>query len=210
MLITGFARIHGFTVGIVANNGILFPESALKGTHFIELCNHRKIPLIFLQDITGFMIGKEYEHKGIAKDGAKMVHAVATSNVPKITVIVGGSYGAGNYAMAGRAYDPDFLCMWPKARISVMGGTQAANVLSTVRIQQLEAMGKAVDDKAIEAMKNDIMQKYETESSAYYSTSRLWDDGIIDPADTRDVLGMAISATLCKTVGDPKSGVFRF
>ncbi|MFB6317073.1 carboxyl transferase domain-containing protein [Saccharicrinis sp. FJH54] len=209
-LITGFARIHGYTVGIVANNGILFPESALKGTHFIELCNYRKIPLLFFQNITGFMIGKDYEHKGIAKEGAKMVHAVATSNVPKITVIVGGSYGAGNYAMAGRAYDPDFLFMWPNARIAVMGGTQAANVLSTVKIQQMQATGNPVDIDELEKFKKEITDRYDVESSAYFSTSRLWDDGIIDPADTRDVLGMAISAALCKKVGDPQPGVFRF
>jgi 3-methylcrotonyl-CoA carboxylase beta subunit len=209
-LISGFARIHGYTVGIVANNGILFPESALKGTHFIELCNYRKIPLVFLQNITGFMIGKDYEHKGIAKEGAKMVHAVATSNVPKITLIVGGSYGAGNYAMAGRAYDPDFLFMWPNARIAVMGGTQAANVLSTVKIQQMQATGKPIDINELDKFKKEITDRYDLESSAYFSTSRLWDDGIIDPADTRDVLGMAISAALCKKVKDPQPGVFRF
>lgn len=209
-LITGFARIHGITIGIVANNGILFPESALKGTHFIELCNYRKIPLVFLQNITGFMIGKDYEHKGIAKEGAKMVHAVATSNVPKITVIVGGSYGAGNYAMAGRAYDPDFLFMWPNARIGVMGGTQAANVLSTVKVQQMQKAGKALDMKELDRFKKEITERYERESSAWFSTSRLWDDGIIDPVDTRDVLGMALSAALCKKVKDPEPGVFRF
>jgi 3-methylcrotonyl-CoA carboxylase beta subunit len=199
-IITGFARIKGMKLGIIANNGILFSESALKATHFIEICNHRGIPLLFLQNITGFIVGKDFEHKGIAKDGAKMVHAVANANVPKITLIVGGSYGAGNYAMAGRAYDPNFLFMWPNARISVMGGEQAANVLVSV---------KSGDKEELEKLKSEVLKKYQIESSAYYSTSRLWDDGIIDPAYTREVLGMALSACLNKDFPSPKNGIFR-
>lgn len=208
-LVTGFARIMGIPVGIVANNGILFPESALKGTHFIELCNYRKIPLLFLQNITGFMVGKEYEHQGIAKEGAKMVHAVATANVPKITIVTGGSYGAGNYAMSGRAFDPNFLFMWPNARISVMGGEQAARVLATVKEQQVVARGETMDELAKEKMMNDIRKSYELESSAFYSSSRIWDDGIIDPVDTRKIVGMCLSVTLNKEIPDPSPGVFR-
>jgi 3-methylcrotonyl-CoA carboxylase beta subunit len=208
-LVTGFARIMGYPVGIIANNGVLFAESSLKGTHFIELCNFRKIPIIFLQNITGFMVGKTYENAGLARDGAKLVHAVANANVPKITVITGGSYGAGNYAMAGRAFDPNFLFMYPGSRISVMGGSQAANVLAQVKIDQLEAAGKQVDEKEIEAMKDAILAKYEEEGSAYYSTSRLWDDGIIEPVQTRQVLAMALSISLNRKFGEPRSGVYR-
>jgi 3-methylcrotonyl-CoA carboxylase beta subunit len=194
------------SVGIIANNGILFSESSLKATHFIELCNFRKIPILFLQNITGFIVGKEFEHRGIARDGAKLVHAVATSVVPRITVIIGGSYGAGNYAMAGRAFDPEFVFMWPNARIAVMGGEQAAQVLVTVKQDQ-----KDKDDNAAahERLKKEILEKYETESSAFFSTSRLWDDGVIDPAHTRDILGMTLSVTLNRKIPDPKTGIFR-
>ena len=180
-LVCGFAHIEGIPVGILGNNGILFSESALKGTHFIQLCCQENIPLIFLQNITGFIVGKKYEHAGIAKDGAKMVHAVANANVPKLTVIVGGSYGAGNYGMCGRAYDPDFLFMWPEAKICVMGGEQAADVLATVKKQQMERKGKTLSNAEIEEIRRPILDKYDTESSAYYSTARLWDDGVIDP-----------------------------
>ncbi len=208
-LVTGFARIMGYPVGIIANNGVLFAESSLKGTHFIQLCTFRKIPILFLQNITGFMVGKSYENAGLARDGAKLVHAVANASVPKITIITGGSYGAGNYAMAGRAFDPHFLFMWPGARISVMGGQQAANVLAQVKIDQLEARGLKPDPKEIESMKADILQKYETESSAYYSSSRLWDDGIIEPMQTRQVVALAIATSLNKKYGPPRSGVYR-
>ncbi|WP_414690770.1 carboxyl transferase domain-containing protein [Nocardioides sp.] len=200
-LVTGFAHIWGHPVGIVANNGILFSESALKGAHFIELCNQRGIPLVFLQNITGFMVGREYENGGIAKDGAKLVTAVACSVVPKFTVVIGGSFGAGNYGMCGRAYDPRFLWMWPNARISVMGGEQAASVLATVR---------GFDDPAEEeAFKAPIREQYETQGSPYYSTARLWDDGIIDPADTRRVLGMGLAAAANAPVPAPSYGVWR-
>ncbi|MBI9033592.1 MAG: acyl-CoA carboxylase subunit beta [Bacteroidales bacterium] len=208
-LVTGFARIMGHPVGIIANNGILFSESSLKGAHFIELCTSRKIPLVFLQNITGFMVGKEYEHGGIAKDGAKFVHAVANANVPKFTIVFGGSFGAGNYAMAGRAYEPNLLFMWPNAKISVMGGDQAANVLITVKEQQLKAKGKSLSDVEKEKIREEILRKYEEEGSAYYSTSRLWDDGIIDPVDTRKVLAMGIAASLNKKWPEQKYGVFR-
>jgi 3-methylcrotonyl-CoA carboxylase beta subunit len=197
-LVCGFAHLHGFPVGIVANNGILFSESALKGAHFIELCDQRKIPLVFLQNINGFMVGKEYEAGGIAKDGAKMVTAVSCAVVPKFTVVIGGSFGAGNYAMCGRAYAPRFLWMWPNARISVMGGEQAATVLSIVR--------GTPDD---EDFKAPIREQYETQGNAYYSTARLWDDGIIDPLDTRNVLALGISAAYNAPIGDPRYGVFR-
>ncbi len=205
-IVTGFARIMGMPVGIIANNGILFPESSLKATHFIELCNFRKTPILFLQNITGFMVGKKYEHQGIARDGAKLVHAVATAVVPRITVIIGGSYGAGNYAMAGRAFDPDFLFVWPNARIAVMGGEQAARVLATVGKKNGD--GKPKPDR-IEELQDKIRKKYETESSAYFSTSRLWDDGIIDPAHTRDVLAMALSVSLKRKIPAPKTGIYR-
>ena len=205
-IITGFAHIMGIPVGIIANNGILFSESSLKATHFIELCNFRKIPLLFLQNITGFIVGKNFEHKGIARDGAKLVHAVATATVPKITLIIGGSYGAGNYAMSGRAYDPNFLFMWPNARIAVMGGEQAANVLATVKGNKENPDSS---DNTLEQIRKDILDKYDRESSAYYSSSRLWDDGIIDPADTREILGLALSVSLNKKFPEPKTGIYR-
>lgn len=208
-LITGFAKIMGFPVGILANNGILFSESALKGTHFIELCTSRKIPLLFLQNITGFIVGKEFERKGIAKDGAKLVHAVANANVPKFTVIFGGSFGAGNYGMAGRAYNPKLLFMWPNAKISVMGGMQAAGVLVTVKQEQYAAKGKEMPQEEIDALRKSIIDKYDHEGSAYFSTARMWDDGIIDPVDTRKVIAMGISMSLNKRFADQKFGVFR-
>jgi acetyl-CoA carboxylase carboxyltransferase component len=208
-IVTGFARLHGFLVGIVANNGVLFSESALKATHFIELCNMRGIPLIFLQNITGFMVGREYERGGIAKDGAKMVHAVANSVVPKFTVVIGGSFGAGNYGMCGRAYEPRFLWMWPNARISVMGGEQAAGVLATVKRDQLAREGKTLTTDEEEAIRRPILDKYELEGSPYYSTARLWDDGILDPAKTRQALALAISASFNAPIPPAKFGVFR-
>ncbi len=208
-IVTGFAKIMGFPVGIIANNGIIFSETSLKAAHFIELCSFRKIPLVFLQNITGFMVGKEYEHKGIARDGAKMVHAVANAQVPKFTVIVGGSFGAGNYAMAGRAYEPRLLLMWPNAKISVMGGEQAAGVLVQVKEQQLQKRGQEFPKQEQDQLKQTILDKYEKEGSAYFSTSRLWDDGIIDPADTRKVLAMGIAASLNNDFGEPDFGVFR-
>ncbi len=213
-LVTGFAHIYGYPVGIIANNGILFAESALKGAHFIELCNQRGIPLVFLQNITGFMVGRKYENAGIAKDGAKMVTAVACANVPKFTVVIGGSFGAGNYAMCGRAYGGRFLWMWPNARISVMGGEQAASVLATVRRDGIEASGKAWSSDEEEAFKAPIRAQYEHQGSPWYATARLWDDGIIDPADTRRVLGLGISASLNAPIEDVavvqrRFGVFR-
>ncbi len=209
-LVTGFARIDGYPVGIIANNGVLFSESALKGTHFIELCTTRNIPLLFLQNITGFMVGREYEAGGIAKDGAKMVHAVANAQVPKLTVIIGGSFGAGNYGMCGRAYNPRFLWMWPNSRISVMGGEQAANVLLTVKRDQLARRGEAdMTDEEQAAFKQPILDKYEHEGSPYYSTARLWDDGILDPAQTRRVLGLALSACANRPSDATRYGVFR-
>ncbi len=208
-LVTGFAHIMGYPVGILANNGILFSESALKGTHFIELCVQRRVPLIFLQNITGFIVGKEYERRGIAKDGAKMVMAVANARVPKFTVIIGGSFGAGNYAMCGRAYEPRQLWMWPNARISVMGGQQAASVLLTVRMDNLARRDETLTDEQQEAFKEPIIAEYEREGSPYYSTARLWDDGIIDPVDTRMVLGLGIAASLNAPVEPTHFGVFR-
>jgi acetyl-CoA carboxylase carboxyltransferase component len=208
-IICGFARLHGYPVGIIANNGVLFSESALKTTHFIELCNHRKIPLLFLQNITGFMVGKQYEQGGIAKDGAKMVHAVATANVPKITVIIGGSFGAGNYGMCGRAYQPRFLFMWPNARISVMGGEQAARVLSTVKADQMARKGQQITAAERAQIEDPVLAKYEEEGNPYYSTARLWDDGVIEPAETRNVLALALSATYNAPIPEPKVGVFR-
>ena len=208
-LITGFAHLHGYPVGIIANNGILFAESALKGAHFIELCNQRGIPLVFLQNITGFMVGRKYENAGIAKDGAKMVTAVACSSVPKFTVVIGGSFGAGNYAMCGRAYGARFLWMWPNARISVMGGEQAASVLATVKRDGIEAAGKSWTAEEEEAFKAPIRDQYESQGSPWYASARLWDDGIIDPADTRRVLGLAISASLNAPIEPAKFGVFR-
>ncbi|MGE4093867.1 MAG: carboxyl transferase domain-containing protein, partial [Candidatus Binatia bacterium] len=208
-LVTGFARIHGYLVGIVANNGVLFSESALKGTHFIELCSQRKIPLIFLQNITGFMVGKKYEQGGIAKDGAKMVHAVANAQVPKFTVIIGSSNGAGNYGMCGRAYSPRLLFMWPNSRISVMGGEQAAGVLLTVKLQQLKDRGQGMTPEEQQVFMAPTLAKYEEEGSPYYSTARLWDDGIIDPCETRDVLGLGIAMSLNAPIPDHRVGVFR-
>jgi len=208
-LVTGFARIHGYPVGIVANNGILFSESALKGAHFVELCNQRRIPLVFLQNIAGFMVGRDYEARGIAKDGAKMVTAVACSTVPKLTVIIGGSFGAGNYAMCGRAYSPRFLWTWPNARISVMGGEQAATVLATVRRDGQEAQGRSWSAEDEEAFKEPIRATYETQGHPYHATARLWDDGVIDPAETRDVLGLGLSAALNAPIEAPSYGVFR-
>jgi 3-methylcrotonyl-CoA carboxylase beta subunit/propionyl-CoA carboxylase len=208
-IVTGFARLHGFLVGIVASNGVLFSESALKATHFIELCNQRAIPLVFLQNITGFIVGRQYERGGIAKDGAKMVHAVANSVVPKFTVIIGGSFGAGNYGMCGRAYEPRFLWMWPNARISVMGGEQAASVLTTVKRDQLAREGKTLSVEEETAIRQPILDKYETEGSPYYSTARLWDDGILDPAQTRQALALGISAAYNAPIPPAKFGIFR-
>ncbi len=208
-LVCGFAHIEGMAVGIIANNGILFSESALKGAHFIELCCQRKIPLVFLQNITGFMVGRKYENEGIARNGAKMVTAVATAAVPKFTIIIGGSFGAGNYGMCGRAYSPRFLWMWPNARISVMGGEQAASVLATVKRDGLEAKGGAWSAEEEEAFKAPIRNQYEVQGHPYYATARLWDDGIIDPADTRRVLALGLSASLNAPIPDTKFGVFR-
>ncbi|WP_340678283.1 carboxyl transferase domain-containing protein [Paraglaciecola sp.] len=208
-LICGFARIFGYPVGIVANNGILFSESAQKGAHFIELCAQRKIPLVFLQNITGFMVGKQYEAGGIAKHGAKMVTAVACAKVPKFTILIGGSFGAGNYGMCGRAYDPRFLFMWPNARISVMGGEQAAGVLAQVKREQKERANESWDKEAEQAFKQPIIDTYETQGHPYFASARLWDDGVIDPADTRQVLGLCISASLNKPIEDTQFGVFR-
>jgi 3-methylcrotonyl-CoA carboxylase beta subunit len=208
-LICGFARIEGFNVGIVANNGILFSESAQKGAHFIELCSQRKIPLVFLQNITGFMVGKQYESGGIAKHGAKMVTAVACAKVPKFTVLIGGSFGAGNYGMCGRAYDPRFLFMWPNARISVMGGEQAAGVLAQVKKDQATRAGEEWTNEQDQAVKKPVIDTYEKQGHPYYASARLWDDGVIDPADTRRVLGLAISASLNKEIEETKFGVFR-
>ncbi len=208
-LVTGFARIEGMPVGIIANNGILFSESAVKGAHFIELCCQRKIPLVFLQNITGFMVGRKYENEGIARHGAKLVTAVATANVPKFTVIIGGSFGAGNYGMCGRAYSPRFLWMWPNARISVMGGEQAASVLATVRRDGIEGRGGKWSAEEEEAFKAPIRQQYEDQGHPYYATARLWDDGIIDPADTRRVLALGLAAARHAPIPDVKFGVFR-
>ena len=208
-LVCGFAHIYGYPVGIIANNGILFSESALKGTHFIELCSQRNVPLVFLQNITGFMVGKKYEAGGIAKDGAKMVTAVATTGVPKFTVIIGGSFGAGNYGMCGRAYSPRFLWTWPNARISVMGGEQAANVLAQVRLDNLAAKGEDWSETAQEEFKTPIREQYETQGHPYYASARLWDDGIIAPRDTRRVLGLSISAALNAPVEQTRFGLFR-
>lgn len=202
-LITGFGQLYGHPVGIVANNGVLFSESALKGAHFVQLCCQRKIPLIFLQNITGFMVGKKFESEGIAKNGAKLVSAVSNANVPKITAILGASYGAGNYGMCGRAYDPRFLYMLPSSKISVMGGTQASEVLSLVKFKNQE------DPKKVQSFKNSIIANYEQQGSAYYSTSRLWDDGIIQAEDLRRVLGLSVAVSLNAPIPDTKAGVFR-
>jgi 3-methylcrotonyl-CoA carboxylase beta subunit len=208
-LVTGFARIEGMPVGIIANNGILFSESALKAAHFIELCCQRKIPLVFLQNITGFMVGRKVENEGIARNGAKMVTAVATANVPKFTVIIGGSFGAGNYGMCGRAYSPRLLWMWPNARISVMGGEQAASVLATVKRDGIEAKGGAWSAEEEDAFKTPIKQQYETQGNPYYATARLWDDGVIDPADTRRVLALGLAAAANAPIPEPRFGIFR-
>ena len=208
-LVTGFARVKGFLVGIIANNGVLFSESALKATHFMELCNLRGIPLVFLQNITGFMVGSKYERGGIAKDGAKMVHAVANSVVPRFTVIIGGSFGAGNYGMCGRAYEPRLLWMWPNARISVMGAQQAASVLATVKRDQLAREGRPLPPEEEEAIRRPILDKYEREGSPYYSTARLWDDGILDPAATRDTLALGLSMACNAPIPEARFGVFR-
>lgn len=209
-LVCGFAKIHGYLVGIVANNGILFSESSMKGAHFIELCGQRKIPLVFLQNITGFMVGRQYENEGIAKHGAKLVTAVSTVQVPKYTVVIGGSFGAGNYGMCGRAFGPRFMFMWPNARISVMGGEQAANVLATVKQDQLIAAGKTqMSEKELDEFKRPTLEKYEKEGSCYYSSARIWDDGVIDPVQTRDILGLCLSTGHNREFGDAKFGVFR-
>ena len=208
-LVTGFAQLYGYPVGIVANNGILFGESAQKGAHFIELCAQRCIPLVFLQNITGFMVGRKYENAGIAKDGAKMVTAVATAQVPKLTMIIGGSFGAGNYGMCGRAYSPRFLWMWPNSRISVMGGEQAASVLATVRRDGIEAKGGTWSKEDEEAFRAPIREQYEVQGHPYYATARLWDDGVIDPAQSRRVLGLSLSATLNAPIPQTKFGLFR-
>jgi 3-methylcrotonyl-CoA carboxylase beta subunit len=208
-LVTGFAHIHGHPVGIVANNGVLFSESALKGAHFIELCDQRGVPLLFLQNISGFMVGRDYEAGGIAKNGAKMVTAVATARVPKLTVVIGGSFGAGNYSMCGRAYSPRFLWMWPAARISVMGGPQASSVLATVKREQLEGRGEGWSDEDEAAFKAPIADRYERQGSPYYSTARLWDDGVIDPADTRTVLGLALEVCSRAPLPETAFGLFR-
>ena len=208
-VVTGFARVHGLLVGIVANNGVLFSESALKATHFIELCGTRKVPLLFLQNITGFIVGREYERAGIAKDGAKMVHAVSNCGVPRLTVVIGGSFGAGNYGMCGRAYDPRFLWMWPNARISVMGGEQAAGVLASVKREQLAREGRDLSPEDEQAIRRPIVEKYEREGSPYYSTARLWDDGILDPAETRKALALGLSVSLNAPVPGASFGIFR-
>ena len=208
-LVCGFAHIWGYPVGIVANNGILFSESALKGAHFIELCSQRGIPLIFLQNVTGFMVGSKYESGGIAKDGAKMVTAVACAKVPKFTVITGGSYGAGNYGMCGRAFSPRFLWIWPNARVSVMGGEQAASVLATVKREGMEARGETWSQVEEEQFRKPIREMYEQQGHPYYASARLWDDGIIDPADTRMLLGLGISASINAPAEKTKFGIFR-
>ncbi|MGY8788166.1 MAG: carboxyl transferase domain-containing protein, partial [Fidelibacterota bacterium] len=208
-LVTGFCKIGGETVGIVANNGVLFSETALKGAHFVEICGQRKIPLLFLQNITGFMVGKKAEAGGIAKDGAKMVQAVATANVPKITVVIGGSFGAGNYAMSGRSYQPRFMWMWPNSRISVMGGDQAANVLATVKNEQLKSEGREMTQDELDTLKKPILEKYEKEGHPYYASARLWDDGVIQPTDTRRILIQALKAIKNNPIPDTNFPVFR-
>jgi 3-methylcrotonyl-CoA carboxylase beta subunit len=208
-LVCGFAHIEGMPVGIVANNGVLFSESAQKGAHFIELCCQRKIPLVFLQNITGFMVGRKYENEGIARHGAKMVTAVATAQVPKFTVIIGGSYGAGNYGMCGRAFNPRFLWMWPNARICVMGGEQAASVLATVRRDGIEAKGGTWSKEEEAKFKQPLLDQFAHQSHPYYASARLWDDGVIDPADTRRVLALGLSAALNAPIEDTRFGVFR-
>jgi len=208
-IVCGFSRIMGYPVGILANNGVLFSESSQKGAHFVSICSVRKIPILFLQNITGFIVGKRYEHQGIAKDGAKLVHAVANAQVPKFTIIIGGSYGAGNYGMCGRAYNPRLLWMWPTAKICVMGGEQAAGVLTDIKVKSLIKEGKKPTKEEIEEIRKPILAKYENESSSYYSTARLWDDGIVDPLDTRDILGLSISMSINAPIPEHKFGVFR-
>ena len=208
-VVCGFSKIMGYPVGIIANNGVLFSESSLKATHFIEMCCQRKVPLVFLQNIVGFMVGKDYEAGGIAKAGAKMVMAVSNANVPKFTVVIGGSFGAGNYGMCGRAYQPRQMWMWPNSRISVMGGEQAADVLSTIKKDQVESSGSKLSQKEIDAIRNPILEKYENEGNPYYSTSRLWDDGVIDPLDTRMILALGLSTARNKNVEKTNFGVFR-
>ena len=208
-LVTGFAKVHGMPLGIIANNGVLFSETSLKGAHFVELCCQRKLPLLFLQNITGFMVGKSAEQGGIAKDGAKLVQAVATANVPKLTVIIGGSFGAGNYAMSGRAYQPRFLWMWPNARISVMGGDQAADVLATVKKDQLKSEGKEMSSEQWDELRKPILEKYEKEGHPYYASARLWDDGVISPLDTRPVIAAALNAVSNAPIPDHNFPVFR-
>ena len=208
-LVTGFAHLHGFPVGILANQGVLFSDTALKATHFIELASQRRVPLLFLQNVSGYIVGRQYEHGGIAKDGAKMVHAVANAPVPRITVIIGGSFGAGNYGMCGRAYQPRFLFMWPGARISVMGGEQAASVLAQVKQTQRASAGQPMDEEEVRTFKQPILDRYEREGSPYFSTARVWDDGVIDPAETRTVLALALAATQRAPLPAPRFGVFR-
>jgi 3-methylcrotonyl-CoA carboxylase beta subunit len=208
-LVTGFARIYGYPVGIIGNNGILFGESAEKGAHFIELCAQRKIPLVFLQNITGFMVGKKYEASGIAKHGAKMVTAVSCARVPKLTILIGGSFGAGNYGMCGRAYEPRFLFMWPNSRISIMGGEQAAGVLAQLKRDQIEAGGEQWSKEEEARFKQPILDRYEKQGHPYYASARLWDDGVIDPAETRMVLGLTLSISLNKAIEETRFGIFR-
>ncbi|MEX7540956.1 carboxyl transferase domain-containing protein, partial [Acinetobacter baumannii] len=208
-LVTGFASLYGMPVGIIANNGILFSESAQKGAHFIELCTQRNIPLLFIQNITGFMVGRQYENEGIAKNGAKLVMAVATANVPKLTLIIGGSFGAGNYGMCGRAYSPRFLWTWPNSRISVMGGEQAASVLSTLKRDQIEQKGAEWSAQEEDEFKQPIREQYERQGHPYYASARLWDDGVIDPAQTRQVLGLSLAAAMNAPIQPTKFGVFR-
>jgi 3-methylcrotonyl-CoA carboxylase beta subunit len=208
-LVCGFAHLWGYRVGILANNGVLFNDSSLKGAHFMDLCNRNRTPLVFLQNITGYMVGREYESRGITKDGAKMIMAQTGSVVPKFTVIVNGSFGAGNYGMCGRAYDPRLLFMWPQGQISVMGGEQAAGVLTEVKVRQLEREGRALSPEEIAAIREPVVAEYMRRSSAYYSTSELWDDGVLDPVDTRNALGIAISCALNAPIGEPSYGVLR-
>ena len=208
-LVCGFAHLWGYRVGVHANNGVLFNDSTLKGAHFIQLCNQNRTPMLFLQNITGYMVGREYERRGITKDGAKMIMAVSGSEVPKFTVICNGSFGAGNYGMAGRAFDPRFLFMWPQSQISVMGADQAANVLTDVKIRQLAREGRELTADQVAAIRAPVLEDYRRESSAYHSTSELWDDGILDPVDTRNALGIALSVSLNAPIGSPHYGVFR-
>jgi 3-methylcrotonyl-CoA carboxylase beta subunit len=208
-LVCGFAHLWGYRVGVLANNGVLFNDSTLKGAHFMQLCNQNRTPMLFLQNITGYMVGREYERRGITKDGAKMIMAVSGSEVPKFTVICNGSFGAGNYGMAGRAFDPRFLFMWPQSQISVMGADQAANVLTDIKIRQLAREGRELSPDQVAAIRAPVLEDYRRESSAYHSTSELWDDGILDPVDTRNALGIALSVSLNAPIGSPHYGVFR-